>query len=115
MELTFYKEETNRWYVYLPEWEGSKADLEMVCGADTMLDELSNNGNEIKLDIYEDETWLFEDQIDLVLTKTNELDNLLGGGAMYKSNKADYNIWLCDVTKFVFKKFPRRLYINIIK
>jgi len=34
-KLKFYKEADERWYVELPEWEGSKADLEMVAGADT--------------------------------------------------------------------------------
>ena len=37
----FYKEETGRWYVDLPEWEGEKAELEMVLGADTFLEILS--------------------------------------------------------------------------
>lgn len=31
-EFRFYKEETHRWYVDLPEWEGPKAALEMVDG-----------------------------------------------------------------------------------
>jgi hypothetical protein len=26
----FYKESTGRWYVDLPEWEGEKAEIEMV-------------------------------------------------------------------------------------
>ena len=46
----FYKE-GKRWYVDLPEWMGTKADLEMVFGADTMLDIISNKGSEVKLNI----------------------------------------------------------------
>jgi hypothetical protein len=30
MILNFVKEEDNRWYIDLPNWEGDKADLEMV-------------------------------------------------------------------------------------
>ncbi len=45
--LKFYKEKDGRWYVDLPEWTGSKADLEMVCGADTLLDKLSKEGNRV--------------------------------------------------------------------
>ncbi len=30
----FYKTEVGRWYVDLPEWEGSVDELEMVAGAD---------------------------------------------------------------------------------
>ncbi len=36
--LRFYKEEDHRWYVDLHEWNGSKEELEMVMGADIMLD-----------------------------------------------------------------------------
>jgi hypothetical protein len=34
----FEKEKDNRWYIILPEWTGEKEELEMVCGADSMLD-----------------------------------------------------------------------------
>jgi hypothetical protein len=33
-----FEKELDGWYVDLPEWEGSKADLQMVMGADTFLD-----------------------------------------------------------------------------
>ncbi len=45
----FYKDELNRWYVDLPEWEGDQAELEMVCGADTMLDILAQGDGEVRL------------------------------------------------------------------
>jgi len=37
----FYKTEVGRWYVDLPEWEGSVDELEMVAGADLFLELLS--------------------------------------------------------------------------
>ena len=40
-KFKFYKED-NKWFVDLPEWEGEKDDLEMVMGADLLLDILSN-------------------------------------------------------------------------
>jgi hypothetical protein len=40
--LRFYRTTEDRWYIDLPEWKGSIADLEMIEGADTMLDKLSN-------------------------------------------------------------------------
>ncbi len=43
----FYKEEDNRWYIDLPEWEGSKEDLEMVLGADVLLFNLANEQDEV--------------------------------------------------------------------
>jgi hypothetical protein len=41
----FYKEEDGKWFVDLPEWEGDKDDLEMVMGADILLEILSNNSD----------------------------------------------------------------------
>ena len=41
----FYKEDDNRWFVELPEWDGEKDDLEMVMGADILLDVLSGNSD----------------------------------------------------------------------
>lgn len=38
MELKFYKEE-GKWYIDIP-WDGDKSELEMVMGADVLLDEL---------------------------------------------------------------------------
>ena len=49
----FYKE-NSIWYIDLPEFleegMGSKANLMMVDGADTLLDILSNNGSEVTLE-----------------------------------------------------------------
>ncbi len=35
-KFKFNKEAQNRWYIELPEWTGSKSELEMVFGADTL-------------------------------------------------------------------------------
>jgi hypothetical protein len=47
-QFKFYKDE-GTWYVDLPEWEGSRADLAMVSGADIMLDIVSQGENDIKV------------------------------------------------------------------
>ena len=39
-QLAFVKEKSGRWYIDLPEWEGAHANLEMVAGADLLLDHL---------------------------------------------------------------------------
>ena len=44
MELTFEKWEDGRWFVVLPEYDGDQEDLEMVDGADTFLDYLTDDG-----------------------------------------------------------------------
>ena len=103
MKHRFYKTKENRWYIDLPKWEGSIADLEMVAGADNMLDELSLNGDEVILDLS------IEDKgIDYSIL---EFQQLTSGGADYTwGNKI---IWLCDVTKFVFGGFPGRIYFKV--
>jgi hypothetical protein len=103
-KFTFVKENTGRWYVVLPEWTGDKEDLEMVMGADTMLDILSQG----------------DSVVDVVLS-TEPFDNhkfeLMfineeSGGGWYKfySEFNEMNIWLCSVTKFVFGELPKTIY-----
>jgi hypothetical protein len=105
MILTFNKE-NSRWYVELPSYPGPKEDLEMVAGADTLLDTLSNNGESITLEISESE---INDSIKAVLLREAlELNN----GAIYTC--LDSEIWLCDVMKFVFGYFPIVIYFKTI-
>jgi hypothetical protein len=105
-KMTFNKED-NRWYIYLPEWEGNKADLEMVAGADKMLDHLSSNSDTITVEISEEPL-----ENCVKLKKLNHLH----GGANYKV----YNCpgvdraWLCKVTKFVYGGYmPNYLFIKL--
>lgn len=108
--LTFYKTEENRWYANIPEWEGSVDELEMVAGADIMLDIYSQFENRITLTMS-----------DLPLKRGDLLkrvyDPTVQSGSNYKvttmfQQPYDYEIWLCDVTKFVFGRFPENIYIR---
>lgn len=108
MKLEFYKEGKD-WFVDLPEYEGSKADLQMVDGADRMLDELAfnpkgNKSTKVSLKV----STITEGDFNLQLLE--KLDE--GCGAYYKSDKVNYKIWLCDVTKFVFGEFPENIYFT---
>jgi hypothetical protein len=47
----FYKTPGGSWYIDLPEWTGALAELQMVAGADTLLDELSGGNNEVFVEI----------------------------------------------------------------
>ena len=103
--LTFNKED-KKWYIYLPEWEGDKAELEMVAGADKLLDVLSADKDTVTIEVSEEP---LEDAI-----KLKKLHHLYGG--------ADYKVencpgvdraWLCKVTKFVYGGYmPNRLFIK---
>ena len=100
-----------RWYIDLPWWEGSRAELEMVDGADTMLNILSEGNSEVVLYVSENE---FEgsDKVEMIRLATE-----YGNGAFYKldnykGKQLNLEMWLCDVTKFVFGDFPNKFFIS---
>jgi hypothetical protein len=100
-----FEKENNKWYVVLPEWEGPKDDLEMVLGADTMLDILSQGEESINVIISEEKL----ENPNFILN----FDKTESGGAWYKLSGSLFNfdVWLCEVTKFVFGYLPKKLYI----
>lgn len=103
----FTKEQNDRWFIVLPEWQGSKDELEMVMGADTMLDYIACGGSEVMLYLSEEPF----DGYDLTLT----LKEYIYDGAMYSltgKNFECFDVWLCEVTKFVFGEFPQTIYIK---
>ena len=127
MERRFYKE-NNIWYIDLPEFleegMGSKANLMMVDGADTLLDILSNNGSEITLPLSTFPfagwtTWLELDKSG----KNQELLDAIGhapvnNGAYYNTILIDnvkktHSVWLCPVTEYVFDgEYPKDIYLK---
>lgn len=100
----FKKETDNRWYVVLPDWSGEKSELEMVCGADTMLDIVAQGEDEAYLSISEE---IIDNPKFMLHFKKEE-----GGGAWYdlKSDMHEFEVWLCHVTKFVYGNMPKILY-----
>ncbi len=110
----FYRDEQG-WFVDLPEWEGEKWELQMVMGADTFLEILTQGDNEIHLT-------LSTEPFNGCETLHHMYDGLLEGpelgeGAWYRLEKymgLDYKLqmWLCDVTKFVFGNFPNKIYFK---
>jgi hypothetical protein len=110
MKYKFEKEENGNWYVVLPEWTGEKAELQMVMGADTMLDKLANGEKEVELKISLEP---FDNALHLRLLKEGQI---LGGGdyILEKYNGEDINldVWLCEVTRFVFGFIPDNIYLE---
>ena len=99
-----------RWYIDLPDWKGSKDELEMVMGADTMLDYLALTDDEIEIDL---STEPF-DGFECVLIKSGEIYD----GCNYWFNGMgveNFSVWLCEVTKFVFgDDYPNKIYLKRI-
>ena len=104
----FYKNEDQRWFIDLPEWidEGNLLeDLEMVSGADDMLDKLSDFGNRIKI-TFSDEP--FEGGKERVYLNKIDSDEF---GADYLAEGKD-PVWICKVIKYLFGNYPENLYIK---
>ena len=110
-KLRFYKEKTGRWYVDLPDWKGLKEELEMVAGADSMLEHMAEGNSDVMLLISETPF----DNSDVL--SFNNLATEIESGAFYRMEKykgeeINLEMWLCDVTLFVFGKFPEKLYVS---
>jgi hypothetical protein len=111
MELKFYREEDNRWYVDLPEWEGSEEALEMVAGADALCDVLAHNTNSVVVEITEALT----ENTKVILHRWMPKDETVGAfyRADFENSKLEsFDIWLCPVTEFVFDCYPDVIYIQ---
>lgn len=105
--FNFEKDFNGRWYIVLPEWTGPRSDLEMVLGADYMLDILAQGestvGTMVSLSEYKGYKY------ELTYDKPE-----YGGG--WYNLKGEYGIefpvWLCYVTTFVFGHLPKKIYIG---
>lgn len=105
--LNFNKDIESRWYVDLPDWDGPEKDLEMVLGADTMLDILSQGESFVNISI---STSDFRGRRHTLFQKEEE-----GGGFWYRLETefgTEFPVWLCYVTKYVFGEFPSVLYVG---
>lgn len=110
-EHGFFKD----WYADIPayiEEGGEKGDLQMVAGADVLLDMLSNDEDDITIRF---STTPFEgaEQLDRQDDLGPDFECVTGayywvdtiGGVFYGEN-----IWLCDVLKWVFGEHPLTIY-----
>ena len=102
------------WFIDLPEYieqGGAYGDLQMVDGADTMLAVMAGEGDAVTLTI---DTEPFAGADELVLTEI--CDPLIGGGyylmKSYQGKEINQNMWLCQVTEFVFGNLPERIFVR---
>ena len=104
----------NDWFIDLPEYieqGGSVGDLQMVDGADKMLDLMAQNRNSVVLTIDRE---AFE-AADL-LTLTQKCDPYIGGAYYlmkhYEGQEINQTMWLCQVTAFVFGDLPAQIFVR---
>jgi len=112
----FVKETNGDWFVDLPEWPGDRSALQMVMGADTLLDIVAQGHKEIHLHFSEEGF----PGANLMYWFMNGIPgDIEVGGAMYHMDEYqgisyNFDLWLCDVTKFVFGEFPKYIYYSCL-
>lgn len=113
MRLDFYKED-NRWYVLLPEWPADKEALEMVAGADIMLDILAQGEDIVRTEVSTELTEGFKP--DIILDLMEIMEDI---GSMYEIHwitipepLTKFDAYLCPVTLFLFEEYPKTFYIT---
>jgi hypothetical protein len=102
-----FNKENGCWYIDLPNWTGTKGELQMVAGADTLLDKLSNNGTCVEVMLTTDRNCPegFETLNRIIQTPPN--------GCVYHLGLVP--VWLCNVTKFVFVGiFPKQINFKVV-
>jgi hypothetical protein len=126
--LGFVKE-NKIWYADLPEFLeqglGTKANLMMVDGADTFLDLLSGNTDEVTLKISSQPFKGYQAGMKKFKKGMNrQLLDLIGHapveyGAYYNVSELDgkpyqHQLWLCPVTEYVFGSYPEEIYTAVV-
>jgi hypothetical protein len=111
-KVKFYKEEGD-WFIDLPEYinegYGTQADLQMVAGADTLLEDLSYGDGYIELIIADE--YILTDKIGGKMGKVQEREG--GDGADYVTTEG-HKVWLCPVTSWLFGgHYPEVIHFSI--
>lgn len=118
----FYKDPDNRWYIDLPEYIdaglGDKANLEMVAGADLLLDKLANDKNDVLVRF--NDTFFDGYEIELSQSSQHGYDDILepedDPGGWYTIKDTNTHLWLCPVTLYVFNgAYPKSIFLQVIK
>jgi hypothetical protein len=109
----FIKEE-NEWYIDLPKFienGGDRGDLQMVQGADKMLDIIAEDSDQVHLIIDRN---LFQGSDKLTLIE--RCSPMIGGGIynmeMYQGKKINQKMWLCAVVEFIFDDLPDEIFVK---
>ena len=110
VSLRFYRSKEELWYVDMPGWQGSIDALEMVQGADELLDHLcQHTGKDVHLQVSIREF----DECEKLLKIQNDV---VGGGAYYAyaTETAPKILWLCSVSNWYFGDHPDVIFFKSI-
>ncbi len=105
---------TKGWFIDLPAYieQGvSEGDLQMVDGADKMLDMMAGKDFFVVLDVSKEP---FEGADMLALIE--KCDPYIGGGnytmKSFEGQEINQIMWLCQVTEFVFADIPQQIFVK---
>ena len=106
MKMTFEKWEDGRWFAVLPEYDGDQEDLEMIDGADKLLDFLTTDALYVNIDFStnEHESWS-----KLILEAHDEIG---GTYSVHGIKGFEQDIWLCNVTHVIFGEHPEVIFFK---
>lgn len=115
----FYKDEYG-WFIDLKWFPFNRAHLAMVCGADDLLDILSDGKDEVRLKISTGIFRVGKYYISNRLYRVRKLGFL--NGAVYEpsfhkiENKIfeKNQLWICAVTLLVFGYYPKNIYYSVV-
>lgn len=99
------------WYAVLPDYTDDIGNLELIAGADKMCDILDIDGDGLIQAIVRDIPFPKEKLGRNFTLKAIKSEH---NGVNYNCPELNLDIWLCDVTKYVFGKFPSTIYLKLI-
>lgn len=120
-ELSFEQDPDGRWYIVFPGWPLDRSHLQMVAGADDMLDLLDTSHEHlVKVSVIPaKEKAAHEGYFQLTCIKSS-----LSGGAFYTAQGLEgwgdphaireKELWLCPVTLCVLGHYPKYIYVKKI-
>jgi hypothetical protein len=112
----FYKETSGEWFIDLPEWEEDKSALQMVLGADTLLDIMAQGHNEV-LVRFSTDGFPGADVMGWVTDGVPgdiEMSGATYHAELYRGIEYNLDLWLCNVTLFVLGEFPKYIYYSCL-
>ncbi len=120
MTLTFELEKNNNWYVVLPFWPFAHRHLQMVAGADDLLDVLLKKYGEegerrVTLTFYIGENFNGLEMTDnhlLYRCRKSSVSNGTFYDRLTPINDYPLKMWLCQVALFVCHKYPQAIAID---
>lgn len=111
--VSFTKESNGRWYVDFPNWPLSHANLEMVAGADDLLNLLNKGTDHVQVEVtLNQENGIHLTKVHSALTKGAfyTVDGIQGWENPNAIRRKQ--LWLCPVTLTVLGHYPKHMTIT---